>query len=51
MKELVARSCPTLCDPWTVAPGTEHGSLALQVDSLLSEPPDGYEIVFIYLCI
>ena len=52
---LVARSCPTLCNPWTVAhqapllpfpslgyvpnPGIEPGSPALQVDSLTSEAP------------
>ena len=64
---LVARSCPTLATPWTIArqallpmgfsrqeywsglpcpspgdlpnPGIEPGSPALQVGSLLSEPP------------
>ena len=64
---IVTQSCPTLCDPWTVAgqvpvcielsrqeywsgllfpspgdlpnPGIKPGSLALQADSLPSEPP------------
>ena len=63
---LVAKSCPTLCDPWTITcqaplsmgfprqeywngllfpspgdlpdPGIKPGSLALQADSLPSEP-------------